>query len=234
MKRTVLIFIGLFLFLVTIGCLAFSGAIYTLGTKMDVNNLYDTGSDIPVQAYFFQPNNLPERRVGVPAMATDFDPDKMRDLLVKKYVTEYFSVTPNISDIKRRQSRDSFLREVSKPIAYRKWEEQILPELTELASQNVVRTVSVVSITPPPPNIEYWDVVYELKTWPVSNDFSVVPNLSRGIIRIKFSYEPGVYPIKGGMTRWLEEGHDPATVFRFDVFDTVLGQYESEMDEWEN
>lgn len=222
--------------MVMIGCLVYSGAIYTVGTKMAVDNYYDSGSDIPVRTYFFQPNNNHEFRVGIPATATEFGPNKMRELLISKYVTEYFYVTPNTLDIERRQNNRSFLRTVSGRIAYQKWEEQILPELTQLASQNVVRTVSVISITPPPPNINLWDVVYELKTWPVSNDFSVVPNISRGIIRINFSYEPGMYTklSKMDMSQYLESGNDPANVFKFTVYDTVLGQYEAEIDEWEN
>ena len=208
MRKLILFFSGLLLLVLMFCAIVLSGFIY------------DTGRKATVETYFFQPDDNSARRPGVPASPADFGDENMRDLLIAKYITEYFYVTPDISDLERRKAGRTALVRMSTPSSYQTWLTTTAPEIEELASGGALRTVSLVSASKRENN-KYWEIKYELKTWPKSNNFSVLPTVTNGILYMDILYEPGMRTQinQKGIDQYLESGGDPAAAFRFKVLD---------------
>ncbi len=210
MKRLLLFFFCLLLLVLMSGAIVLSGFIY------------DTGQRATTETYFFQPDDNVARRPGVPASPSDLGDVSVRDLLIAKYITEYFYVTPDLSDFERRRAGRTALVRLSTASSYQTWLETSAPEIEKLAGQGVLRTVKMISASQRP-NEKYWEIVYELKTWTVPNDFSVAPTISRGILYLDILYEPGMRTQinNKSINHYLESGGDPAAVFRFKVLDVA-------------
>ncbi len=210
MRKLILFLSGLILLAVMFGVITVSGLIY------------DTSAKTTVETYFFQPadNNL--RRPGVPVSPSDLGDEAMRQRLISKYITEYFYVTPDTTDLERRKSGQTALARMSTRAAFDTWLATAVPEIEELSTQGALRTVSLISATQRP-NEKYWEIVYELKTWSKSNNFSVLPTTDRGILYLDIFYQPGMRAMVGKKTieQYLESGGDPAVVFRFGVLDVA-------------
>ena len=191
--------------------------------------IFDTGDKTSVEPKFFQPENSYEQRPGVPAAPTDLGDSKMRDLLITKYVIELFYVTPDVNETARRIEGLSSLRRTSSGSAFKKWLDNIAPEIEELSKDGVLRAVSVTSILPRRGSDKYWTVGYQLKTWSVPNDFSVEPQITNGIVDLYVRYAPGLRSKDnlGGytVTRYLElENTEPSAVFNFNIEDVVFDE----------
>lgn len=208
MRKLLLFLSGLVLLALMCGTLFLAGAIY------------DAGQKTTIDTYFFQPDPNYTRRPGVPASPDDLGGDKMRDHLISKYITEYFYVTPITSDIEHRMSGNTSLRRMSTATAFETWLTNAAPEIQTLADSRALRTVSLISAEQKPGE-KYWTVTYELKTWTTPNNFSVAPDISRGILYLDIAYEPGMRKSVGktSLEEYLESGNDPAAVFRFGVYD---------------
>ncbi len=208
MRRLLLFLSGFMLLVLMCVALFFAGAIY------------DAGKKTTIDTYFFQPDANYARRPGVPASPADLGADKMRERLIAKYITEYFYVTPDTSDIEHRMSGDTSLRRMSTATAFETWLTTAAPEIQSLAGARALRTVSLISAEQKPGE-KYWTVTYELKTWHTPNDFSVAPDVSRGILYLDIAYEPGMRQSvgKASLEEYLESGKDPAVAFRFGVYD---------------
>ena len=200
---------GLLLIALTFGALVLSGMIY------------DTGKKTTVKTYFFQPNNYPTQRPGVPATPQDLSEGKLRDLLLSKYLTEYFYVTPDLDEVARRKSGRTGLRRMSDAKVFEKWLENVAPEIEKMAQNHMLRTVTLVGAVPEPGSSEYWRVEYELKTWTRPNDLSATPVVDRGILYMNMVFEPQMrQEIQGkSIELYLESGGDPAVAFRFGILD---------------
>lgn len=228
MKKQVAFLITILTIAVMLVAMLVAGAIYQTGNKMTV---------VP---YFFQRNNLPVGRPGVPASpddlganAKDYQNSKMYQRLLERYVTELFYVTPDTTALEtRKDPRTSPLRHMSTSKVFNQWLDIIAPEITEMVNNKVLRTVKLVAIEDVPgidDDIEYKKVEYELKTWTKPNDMNAVPEVSRGVVYLQVVYNPGLrqeMQQSTGMsiTKYLEKGRDPAGAFRFGVTDISIPQ----------
>lgn len=212
MKRLFLFFAGLVLMVLMCGALFLAGGIY------------DTAKNIAVETYFFQSNDSYLQRPGVPVSVEDLGPDRILNMLIAKYITEFFYVTPDVNQLERRKGLVTGLGQMSAPAARRKWESEILPEIESLTNAKALRTVTLIDVVKKDGE-KYWEVVYELKTWNKPNNFSVVPEVVRGVLYMDIFYEPNKMRKEIGKQsrlQYLKDGNDPASVFRFGVLDIVV------------
>ena len=210
MRKLILFFSGIILLGLMFGALVVTGAIY------------ETGAKTTTEAYFFQPNDNFTRRIGVPARPIDFGPDKLREMLITKYITEFFYITPDSDAMARRAEGRTALRRMSSGAAFNKWRKTVAPVIEEMTSNRVLRTVSFLDAVPD--GDEYWAVTYELKTWRTPNDFSVLPDVTRGTIWLDIEYSDGLRDTVANMSvsDYLESGGDPAAAFKFGVRDFAI------------
>ncbi len=216
MKKLIMFLSGLILMVLMCGALVLSGFIY------DAGNVFNKNINSANDVYFFQPDNNAIRRPGVPATDGVLGADKMREMLIAKYITEYFYATPDISDITRRKDGTTSLYRMSARNVFNAWLQNVAPEIEDLAKSRALRTVSLVSVSPDA-SARYWVVEYELKTWTSPNDFAVMPETTRGTIYLGINYAPGMRDKMGkrSVEDYLESGGDPAAVFKFIVIDVA-------------
>lgn len=190
--------------------------------------IFDTNEKNATQAYFFQPDNNPNRRPGVPATPTDIGEENMLIKLVDRYITEYFYVTPDMVEMQKRMDGKTVLGpgRLSTPEVFNHWKENIAPDIQQMAEDKMLRLVRVNSVDLETVDGNYWRVEYETTTWPVPNNLSVVPAVDNGIVYLKIDYEPGLRKsvTLGGQAieKYLESGGDPAGAFKFLVTDVII------------
>lgn len=194
-------------------------ALYTTGA------IYDAGSNLTVQPYFFQPNNLSERRLGKPLTAEEIGDSKFMDMLVRKYVNEYFYAAPDPENLARRTRGNSTLASLSSAKVFDEWLATEGQTIQKLAEEKSLRIVSIIDEIYKPADSDYWIINYELKIWSKPNDFSIIPETNRGTLYMKIRYEPGMRKDVDLETihDFLENGGDPAVVFQFRVEEVIRG-----------
>lgn len=220
MRKLILFFAGLILMVLMCGALVVSAAIYDSAAKTEIDT------------YFFQPDDSFLRRPGVPASPEDLGVNNMRERLIAKYITEYFYITPDVIDVERRMSGATSLYRMSVRTVFNAWLENIAPEIKSMAESGVLRTVSLIDASfesrfdGPMTRGEYWRITYELKTWHKPNNFSVIPETTRGVLYMALNYAPGMREVIGNRTveEYLESGGDPAAVFKFIVIDVASNE----------
>ena len=200
MKKALYFLVGLLLLALMLGWLVLSGAIY------------DTGNRLHQTPHFFSVNALATERINEPKTLTELGDLTIRDMLIKKYVTEYFYVIPDTKNVEQRIKRHK-----TQP-TWREWMEKQSDEIMELAKDGVMRTVNVTDIKNG--DAGYLIVDYELKTWFTANDMNEVPTITRGRLYIYAQYTPGVDESFTNLNR-LEKGYDAASVFNF-AFGSVI------------
>lgn len=207
MKKLIMFFAGLLLMMIMFASLFLAGAIY------------DTGKKATVETYFFQPNDSPDRRPGVPASPSDLTTDKVRNMLVRRYITEYFYVVPNTQNVETRMSGQTSLRFMSSNDAFQYWLNNIAPQIQEMAEQRKLRLVQLTNVEKATDEKNYWIVEYDLITWDKPNDLSVQPVVTHGQIYLNLFYD-GMRDELNGKTieELLESGTDPAVAFKFGVW----------------
>lgn len=213
MKKILLFLLGLILVAMS------GGAIYLAGA------IYDATSSQRIIPYFFQPNNLSEHRPGTPETPTEMGEMEFLDLLVRKYVTEYFYVAPDVENIARRMGANGALGRMSSRSVFDSWLNGEARTIQEMAGNKVFRTVRVIDRVTRPVNSTYWIVNYELTTWNGPNNFGVIPQKSRGTMFMDITYEPRMLSnidIRA-LHDYLENGGDPCTVFHFRVNEIIQG-----------
>ena len=208
MNKIVAFLSGLLLMLIMFASLFLVGAIY------------DTGKKASVETYFFQPDDSWERRPGVPATASDLGADAVRDMLISRYITEYFYVIPDVQNVEARIAGLTSLDDMSAPDAFEYWVQNIAPEIREMAEQKKLRLVQLTNVEKAAGEKNYWIVEYDLITWDKPNDMSVQPTITHGQVYLNLFYEPGMRTElrKQPIEQLLETGHDPAVAFRFGVW----------------
>ncbi len=216
MRRIITFFAGILLLILTMAMLFLASAIY------------DTGAMENIETYFFQTNELSVMRPGNPVRLSDMNETTMREMLIKKYVTEYFYAVPDPNNIENRCTSRSTLARMSTPAVFDAWIRGEAAGIKSMAENNMMRTVDI--------NGEiymdgdYWIVPYVLKTWTVPNDMSAMPQITRGILQMNVLFEPGLRDTLGGAAldigKYLKCGYnrfetecDPAVIFRFLVTD---------------
>lgn len=214
MKKTTIVLFTILLVPVMLASLLVSSAIF------------DTGKKIQVETYFFQPQNNPDGRPGVPASPTDLGADKLLQMLIKRYVTEYFYVIPYTADVDRRinKSKRPALYLMSSKKVFEQWLTDVAPGIQEMAENEMLRLVSIDNIERDPNAENYWIVAYSLTTWPQPNNFAAMPIVEHDVIYMRIIYEPDIrlqiitnagdeIPVED----ILEQGEDPAVAFKFYV-----------------
>jgi hypothetical protein len=88
---------GLLLLALTVVMLFLTSAIYVTWSKESFN------------PYFFQTNELSVMRPGQPIRASEISESAMSEMLIKKYVTEYFYAIPSVDNITMRKKSSSTL-----------------------------------------------------------------------------------------------------------------------------
>ena len=207
MKKVIMFFIGILLLLLTFASLYFSGAIFDITDNRNIN------------AFVFQPNNLSSDRIGRPVPLDDLSEKFVREKLIKKFIIEYFYVTPDVENIALRTRSDSVMAALSASNVFKDWKKNDAQDIQNMAQKKMLRTVTI--------NDEilkkgdYWQVDYELTTWNEANNMNLTPNKKNGIMYIKISFEKGIRDKRAGSSfnsaKYLEDGGDPASIFKFRV-----------------
>ena len=208
MKKLVTFFVVIILMALMFGCLFLSGAIY------------DTNEKLTVVTYFFQPDDNFIQRQETPVLPASVSESKLRDMFIAKFITEYFYVTPDVTNVENRLSEQS-LGLMTTSAVRQKWTAEVQPVLKEMAENKMLRLVTLIGVTKDSEDSNYLRVEYELKTWEQPNDFSVVPTITRGVVYMHITFSPHLRESKiRGKTieEYLENGGDPVAVFQFGVY----------------
>ena len=181
--------------------------------------IFDAGRAQVIKPYFFQPNNMSERRPGVPLTAAEIGDSEFLELLVRKYITEYFYAAPDPENIAQRTNSQSTLALMSTAAVFDEWTQGEAQNIQKLADDKSMRTARVIDKIFKPSGSDYWVVNYELTTWAEPNDFDAAPVVNRGTMYMKIIYEPKMRttPDMNVLHKYLEDGGDPAAVFQFTV-----------------
>ena len=216
MKKLIMFFGGLFLIALTLCMLFLASAIYDSARKSSVDT------------YFFQRNELSEMRPGTPETAVQIGETAMREMLIQKYVNEFFYAIPDAENIANRMRRTSALAQMSTPDVYKLWLNTEAPLIQALSEQKMMRMVKIDGEIYKPAGSDYWVVPYILSTWDTSNDMDTEPIITRGTLLMDVIYEPGIRETIGGNTfdvgnylkhsyNGFEYGYEPAIIFKFRV-----------------
>lgn len=186
--------------------------------------IYDTVPKLNVETFFFQSENEYVKRTAEPIKISDFKTEQLRNMLLEKYLIEYFYVVPNEQNIILRQNKQTPLWSMSTPSVFEAWQKNVLPEIKSLAENGVLRMVKLVSIEDTPSDMKkmpYSKVEYELKTWEKPNDLLSPPVVSKGTIFMRIHFLPYMMKTVRGkpVLEYLESGKDPAGVFSFGIAD---------------
>lgn len=209
MKKLIMFFSGLMLLVITGATLCVTAAIF------------DAGQKYTIDTFFFQTNNLSHMRLGVPARPVDLGDAKIRDMLINKFVHEYFYVIPDMTNVQNRISGASALNSMASPAVFNKWKKDQAPKIQELAEAHALRRVRVIGPATKPADSDYWQVAYELETWAHPNDMFESPKITDGIMRMNIVPETGLIKLRESKNigKYLESGNDPAAIFKFRVLD---------------
>lgn len=212
MKKLIMFLAGLMLLVLTFGALYLGGAIYDAGEKRSIDT------------FFFQPNNLSADRPGELLTAAEMGESRILNMLVDRYVTEYFYVIPDRENIARRTRSGSVLARLSGADVFRTWQNTVANEIQTMADRGTMRTAAVVGDILRPIGSDYWQADYELRTWDAANDLSVAPRVTRGTIYMKIRYDSGLRDsiVDYGVHRYLDNGGDPAILFKFEVREVIV------------
>jgi len=210
-RRLIMFIFGLVLLALTVAMLFLASAIY------------DTSERESVETYFFQTNDLSTQRPGVPVRESEIGETAMREMLIKKYVTEYFYAIPDTGNIATRLGSTSTLGRMSTATVFNEWANGEAIGIRTMAENKMMRTVAIDGEIYKPVDSDYWVVPYVLKTWTVSNDVSIKPQITRGTLLLDVLYEPGpretidIGKILKDSYNGSETGYDPAVIFKFKV-----------------
>jgi hypothetical protein len=200
-------FAGLALLMLTFAALYLSGA------------LFDAGGKRQIDTFVLQPNNLSVGRISRPIPVDQLSEKFLRERLIKKFVFEYFYVTPDPENLAQRMRGNSVLAIMSLPAVFQEWASTQSEVIEDLARNRALRTVSVADEIIK--KGDYWEVYYQLKTWTEPNNMDTVPVIYDGIMYIKVSFEKGIRnQIRGkdlDVQEYLGQGKDPAAIFKFQV-----------------
>jgi hypothetical protein len=190
--------------------------------------VYDSAKKSSVETYFFQRNLLSESRTGMPETPDQIGETAMREMLIKKYINEYFYVIPDVEDIANRMGRNSTLAKMSSRNVFNNWLETVATDIQEMANKKKMRIVDIDGEIYRPSDSDYWVVPYVLYTWDTPNDMATPPTALYGTLLMDIAFEMGIRETVGGDTfdvgKYLqdgynrfESGYEPAVIFKFRV-----------------
>ena len=216
MKKLIMFLSGLVLIVLTIGMLFLASAIY------------DSAKKSSVDTYFFETNLRSEMRPGAPETPAQIGETTMREILIKKYVNEYFYAIPDIEDIANRMSRGSTLARMSSANVFNTWKNSTGADIQDMAERKQMRMVDIDGEIFKPADSDYWVVPYVLYTWKSGNNMNDVPRVTHGILLMEIAFENGVREILNNETfdvgKYLKRSYnrfesyvEPAVIFKFRV-----------------
>lgn len=214
MQKSSLFFIGLFILVCMLGLLFFAGAIYDAEKKYSIDT------------FFFEPASKSANRVAVPVSADDMPDNFLRDMIISRFVNEYFYVIPNS---KNAENRAKFQDNAGNMTAlrglaahanvYEDWKKNVSPEIIRLAGKRALRTVQVVGFGESESG--HLVVEYELRTWNSPNDVMSMPDVTRGVLYMNITKKPiRVLQTADALDR-LKNDVDPVSAFTFGVLDVI-------------
>ncbi|MBO7066870.1 MAG: hypothetical protein J6W40_04590 [Alphaproteobacteria bacterium] len=215
MKKLTMVLLGLLMVALVVALLFFASAIY------------DTAARESVTPYFFQTNELSVMRPGLPVRESELGETAMREMLIKKYVTEYFYAIPDEENIavRTQAGTSSTMALMSKPEVFDEWLNGEAETIKYLAKHKKMRTVAVDGRIYKPADSDYWVVPYTLYTWDYPNDMSIKPTVSHGTLLMDVYYSPGIREAFNG-EKFLKavynhhvqvRGIDPSAALKFGV-----------------
>ncbi len=195
-----------------------------------VSAIYDTGARTSIETYFFQTDNLSVMRPGAPVRESEMGETAMRDMLIKKFVTEYFYAIPDVANIEHRMGKNSTMFYMSDPRVFNAWLDGEAAGIQSMADHGMMRTVAIDGEIYKEPDSDYWVVPYVLYTWTKPNDMSISPQVTRGVLLMNVLYQPGIRDNIDAKAfdagKYLKRGYndfglelDPSIVFKFRVMD---------------
>ena len=215
MNRARILLIGILLLLTMLGLLFFSGAIY------------DAEKKYTIDTFFFEPNSQSSQRILPPVSADDIPDKNLREWIISRFVHEYLYVIPYNKNAENRMKlrgndgkQTAIYGLAGNPKVYQDWVDNVAPEIAELTSQKVLRSVQVL------PDIAqdasgHLIVRYILRTWTKPNDVMAEPEITSGTLYLDIDPEPiRVKQTKKALQR-LKDGDDPVSAFRFKIYDVV-------------
>ena len=190
-----------------------------------VSAIYDSTKKSSVNTYFFQRNLQSINRTGTPETPAQIGETAMREMLIKKYVNEYFYAIPDVENVAQRMTVESTLAQMSTPEVFDTWANNTAKDIQKLADDNKMRTVEIDGEIFKPADSDYWVVPYILYTWNKPNDMTAAPVITHGTLLMNVFYTPGTREeldvgniLKQSYNRF-ESKLDPAVIFRFGVID---------------
>ena len=186
--------------------------------------IYDAGNRQSVRAYFFRPDNLSHMRPDYPVTTAQIGDNGMVEMLLEKFVSQYFYVIPDNQDIENRIAAGP-RRMLASAAVFNQWRDTQVPIIKEIAQDGGMRIASVINeIVYPTNDNQYYIVEYELATWYSPNDMDQLPTITRGRMFIDaanggFDEYSDLIP---DITKYLEAGNDAAPLFKFVVRQVVL------------
>jgi len=187
---------------------------------------FDASRDFEVAAVIFQNADLSEDRMPKPIPLADMNPDIVRNTLIKKFVYEYFYVVPDIQNVEARRGAGSVLSRMASAAIFKDWVENVSPDISTLAGNKVLRRVRVHDDINQ--SGDYFYLTYDLLEFNQPNNLLAKPKItSNQTIGLKINFENGIWESYSNGNAFnarkeLENGADPATMFRFKVSEVVL------------
>lgn len=199
------------------------------GTAVMGGKIFDISRKFSVSSVIFQPGDLSQDRIEKPIDLDTLSIETVRNHLIRKFVHEYFYIVPDAGNMAARRKLGSVLYRMIDPTSpvFKEWDEKFGVDMEKMAGQQILRRVVVNSIAQPPKS-EYFQVSYDLLTWDVANDITRAPVASKNkSMFIRLDFEKGLRQLQTNGARfnikkYLEEGGDPATIFRFRVLEVVV------------
>ena len=186
--------------------------------------IYDSANKASVDTFFFQRNLRSAERFGVPETDIKIGETAMREILIRKYVTEYFYVIPDAENIAQRTRADAPLSRISDTDVFIKWTNTTAEDIKRMANQKMMRTVQIDGEITKYGNSNYWVVPYVLYTWTLPNDMNAKPVMTRGKLLMDVFYEPGLREVDVNSGNFLKKYYnetdimyDPVQIFKFGV-----------------
>lgn len=216
MNKFVMSFIGIIVLALSVGVIAM--------TSM----LYDKTNELSTDVYFFQTNDFAQDRVNMPvpieqlANYKSIADDKILDLLISKFLREYFYVVPYSDNIKTRENSNSVLDKMSGvgSNVFEQWQKEELPSIQKMTDNKIYRTIKLINKTKPMDS-DYWKVTYQTQTWLHPNKILVPPIIENNVIYLEIAFEPGIRETLQNETfnieKMLKRGYDPSVMFKFKV-----------------
>ena len=197
--------------------------------------LYRANDQLSIKSYFFQMDNYSANRVGALQNLNDMSAIELRNKLIKKYVSEYFTVIPGETNVENR----SVLKNLSDANAYNQWQSGEAQKIAKMSAKKMFRRVYVsdadIAAVDLPEGYDYYDVAsaeyilysvhYTTQTWAESNAMWVEPTYETGNIYIEARFKPGINK-NIDIKKYLESGENPSGLFMFEVTNVNSGENE--------